>query len=196
MGLNKIIHKTKFEMQCIISNVNPLIHQVIANVNPPEIIYKGIYKAPKTSPNIPLTDAHRNRFLLLDILRITITVITKISQMYKYPIDQKPSPYIVISRRIYTVSGHRALIPKTIVYDINSSDTGSTLGSDDIINFETNKSVPNSPYKQISLILTFISFSQPINNVIIVVMWYKTVTTVFNTILKQSVIATAICTII
>ena len=82
MGLNKIMHKIKFATQCIMSNGTPLIHQVIANVKPLEIIYRGMYKAPKINPNAPLTEDHNKRFVLFfvifDIMIVTINNINQI----------------------------------------------------------------------------------------------------------------------
>lgn len=159
MGLNKIMHKAKFEIQCIMSYGKPLIHHVIANVAPPEIKHKGIYNAPKNKPNTPLTNAQSNEFeLRLVILDIMIVTIIKISQIYRYAIDQKLNPYIKISRERYIASGYTALIPKVNAYTIKRSDTGSIFGSGDIINFKANNNAPNIPYKHISLIFIFIMF--------------------------------------
>lgn len=79
--------------------------------------------------------------------------------MYKYPIDQNPNPYINVSRIMYTKRGYTAFAPSATVNDIKSSDTGSMFGSADIANFRANIKAPNSPYKQISLVLIFILFT-------------------------------------
>ena len=159
MGLNKIMHRAKFEIQCITSYGKPIIHHVIANVVPPEIKHKGIYNAPKNKPNMPLINAQSNEFeLCLVILDIIIVTIIKISQMYRYAIDQKLNPYIKISRARYMASGHIALTPKINAYTIRRSDTGSIFGSGDIINFKANNNAPNIPYKHISLVFIFIIF--------------------------------------
>ena len=79
--------------------------------------------------------------------------------MYKYTIDQNPNPYINISRIIYTKRGYIAFTPKVTANDIKSNDTGSMFGSEDIANLKANIKAPNSPYKQISLVLIFILFT-------------------------------------
>lgn len=157
MGLNNTVQTTKLPIQCIMSYGMPLIHQDMANVRPPEITYKGVYSIPKINPNIPLIDAQSNGFKLFVILRVIITTDININQIYKYAIDQNPKPYIKNSSIIYIPSGYITLIPKVIAYTINSRDTGSTFGREDIANLNANSIAPNIPYKHTSLVFIFIT---------------------------------------